>query len=65
MLYATHPPSAPQRGDATPLPFARTIADPRGGAARAPPVPGPGWASSSTASSAAYADFGYRFELTP
>ena len=21
MLYATHPPSAPQRGDATPLPF--------------------------------------------
>ena len=60
MLYATHPPSAPQRGDATPLPFHERSRI-RAAALPAPRLYPGGVGVLVHRELCAYADFGYRF----
>jgi len=60
MLYATHPPSAPQRGDATPLPFHERSRI-RAAALHARRLYPGGVGELVHRELCAYADFGYRF----
>lgn len=60
MIYATHPPSAPQRGDATPLPF-HERSRMRAAALHARRLYPGGVGELVHRELCAYADFGYRF----
>jgi hypothetical protein len=60
MIYATHPPSAPQRGDATPLPFHERSRI-RAAALHARRLYPGGVGQLVHRELCAYADFGYRF----
>jgi len=60
MIYATHPPSAPQPGDATPLPF-HERSRMRAAALHARRLYPGGVGELVHRELCAYADFGYRF----